>query len=94
MARNCRLIKLRKEWERFGAPYVYMGVYITMDKNDSFVDEITSAEEGYRSLLNAVIIQAYRDYKKGDQSAKDFLERYEIGRRILKEEERIYGKRE
>ena len=71
-----------------------MGVYITMDKNDSFVDEITSVEDGYRSLLDAVFIQAYRDYKKGDQSAKDFLERYEIGRRILKEEERIYGKRE
>lgn len=72
----------------------YMGVYITMDKNDCFVDEIASVEDGYRSLLDAVIIQAYRDYKKGDQSAKDFLERYEIGRKILKEEERIYGKRE
>ena len=72
----------------------YMGVYITMDKNDCFVNEITSVEDGYRSLLDAVIIQAYRDYKKGDQSAKDFLERYEIGRKILKEEERIYGKRE
>ena len=71
-----------------------MGVYITMDKNDSFVDEITSVEDGYRSLLDAVFIQAYRDYKKGDQSAKDFLERYEIGRKILKEEEQIYGKRE
>ena len=71
-----------------------MGVYITRDKYDNFVDEITSAEEGYRSLLDAVIIQAYRDYKKGDQSAKDFLERYGIGRRILKEEERIYGKGE
>ena len=71
-----------------------MGVYITMDKNDSFVDEIASVEDGYRSLLYAVIIQAYRDYKKGDQSAKDFLERYEIGRKILREEERIYGKRE
>ena len=74
--------------------YVYTGVYICIDKNDCFVDEITSAEEGYRSLLDAIIIQAYRDYKKGDQSAKDFLERYEIGRKILKEEERIYGKRE
>ena len=74
--------------------YVYMGVYICMDKNDCFVDEITSAEEGWRSLLDAVIIQAYRDYKKGDQSAKDFLEHCEIGRKILKEEERIYGKRE
>ena len=71
-----------------------MGVYIVMDKNDSFVDEIASVEDGYRSLLDAVIIQAYRDYKKGDQSAKDFLESYEIGRKILKEEERIYGKRE
>ena len=71
-----------------------MGIYITMDKNDCFADEITSVEDGYRSLLDAVIIQAYRDYKKGDQSAKDFLERYEIGRKILKEEERIYGKRE
>ena len=71
-----------------------MGVYITMDKYDSFADEITSVEDGYRSLLDAVIIQAYRDYKKGDQSAKEFLERYEIGRKILKEEERIYGKRE
>ena len=71
-----------------------MGVYICMDKNDSFVDEITSVEDGYRSLLDAIIIQAYRDYKKGDQSAKEFLERYEIGRKILKEEERIYGKRE
>ena len=71
-----------------------MGVYITRDKYDSFVDEITSAEEGYRSLLDAVIIQAYNDYKKGDQGAKDFLERYEIGRKILREEERIYGKRE
>ena len=71
-----------------------MTVYITMDKCDSFVDEIASVEDGYRSLLDAVIIQAYRDYKKGDQSAKDFLERYEIGRKILKEEERIYGKRE
>ena len=71
-----------------------MGVYITRDKYDSFVDEIASVEDGYRSLLDAVIIQAYRDYKKGDQSAKEFLERYEIGRRILKEEERIYGKRE
>ena len=75
-------------------PMCYMGVYITRDKYDSFVDEITSVEEGYRSLLDAVIIQAYNDYKKGDQSAKDFLERYGIGRRILKEEERIYGKRE
>ena len=65
-----------------------------MDKNDCFVDEIASVEDGYRSLLDAVIIQAYRDYKKGDQSAKDFLEHYGIGRRILKEEERIYGKRE
>ena len=74
--------------------YVYMGVYICMDKNDCFVDEIASVEDGYRSLLDAVIIQAYRDYKKGDQSAKDFLERYEIGRKILREEERIYGKRE
>ena len=72
----------------------YMGVYICMDKNDAFVDEIASVEDGYRSLLDAVIIQAYRDYKKGDQSAKDFLERYGIGRKILKEEERIYGKRE
>ena len=72
----------------------YMGVYIVMDKNDSFVDEIASVEDGYRSLLAAVIIQAYRDYKKGDQSAKDFLESYKIGRKILKEEERIYGKRE
>ena len=72
----------------------YMGVYICMDKNDSFVDEIASVEDGFRSLLDAVIIQAYRDYKKGDQSAKEFLERYEIGRKILKEEERIYGKRE
>lgn len=71
-----------------------MGVYITMNKDDSFVDEIASVEDGYRSLLDAVIIQAYRDYKKGDQSAKDFLEQYEIGRKILKEEERIYGKRE
>ena len=71
-----------------------MGVYITRDKYDSFVDEIASAEEGYRTLLDAVIIQAYNDYKKGDQSAKDFLERYGIGRKILKEEERIYGKRE
>ena len=65
----------------------YMGVYICMDK-------IASVEDGYRSLLDAVIIQAYRDYKKGDQSAKDFLESCEIGRKILKEEERIYGKRE
>lgn len=72
----------------------YMGVYICMDKSDCFVDEIASVEDGYRSLLDAVIIQAYRDYKKGDRGAKDFLERYEIGRRILKEEERIYGKRE
>ena len=72
----------------------YMGVYITRDKYDSFVDELTSVEDGYRSLLDAVIIQAYRDYKKGDQSAKEFLERYEIGRKILREEERIYGKRE
>ena len=71
-----------------------MGVYIVMDKNDSFVDEIANVEDGYHSLLDAVIIQAYRDYKKGDQSAKDFLESYEIGRKILKEEERIYGKRE
>lgn len=71
-----------------------MGAYITMDIYDTFADEITSAEEGYRRLLDAIIIQAYRDYKKGDQSAKDFLERYEIGRKILKEEERIYGKRE
>ena len=71
-----------------------MGVYICMDKKDCFVDEITSADDGYRSLLDAVIIQAYRDYKKGDQSAKEFLERYEIGRKILREEERIYGKRE
>ena len=71
-----------------------MGVYICMDKNDCLVDEITSIEDGYRSLLDAVIIQAYRDYKKGDRGAKDFLERYEIGRKILKEEERIYGKRE
>ena len=71
-----------------------MGVYICMDKNDSFVDEIASVEDGFRSLLDAVIIQAYRDYKKGDQSAKDFLESYEIGRKILREEERIYGKRE
>ena len=71
-----------------------MGVYICMDKNDSFVNEIASVEDGYRSLLDAVIIQAYRDYKTGDQSAKDFLERYGIGRRILKEEERIYGKGE
>ena len=72
----------------------YMGVYICMDKNDCFVDEIASVEDGYRSLLDAVIIQAYRDYKKGDLSAKEFLERYGIGRKILKEEERIYGKRE
>ena len=72
----------------------YMGVYICMDKNDSFVNEIASVEDGYRSLLDAVIIQAYRDYRKGDQSAKDFLESYEIGRKILREEERIYGKRE
>ena len=71
-----------------------MGVYIVMDKNDCFVDEIASVEDGFRSLLDAIIIQAYRDYKKGDQSAKDFLESYEIGRKILKEEERIYGKRE
>ena len=71
-----------------------MGVYICMDKNDSFVAEITSVEDGYRSLLDAVIIQAYNDYKKGDLGAKDFLERYGIGRRILREEERIYGKRE
>lgn len=71
-----------------------MGVYITMDKNDCFVDEITSVEDGFCSLLDAVIIQAYRDYKKGDQSAKEFLERYEIGRKILREEKRIYGKRE
>ena len=72
----------------------YMGVYICMDKNDDFADEIASVEDGYRSLLDAVIIQAYNEYKKGDQSAKEFLESYEIGRRILKEEERIYGKRE
>ena len=72
----------------------YMGVYICMDKNDAFVDEIASVEDGYRSLLDAVIIQAYRDYKKGDQGAKDFLESYGIGRKILREEERIYGKRE
>ena len=72
----------------------YMGVYICMDKSDAFVDEIASVEDGYRSLLDAVIIQAYRDYKKGDRGAKDFLERYGIGKRILKEEERIYGKRE
>ena len=71
-----------------------MGVYICMDKNDDFVDEITSVEDGFRSLLDAVIIQAYNDYKKGDQGAKDFLDSYEIGRKILKEEERIYGKRE
>lgn len=71
-----------------------MGVYIVMDKNDCYADEIASVEDGYRSLLNAVIIQAYRDYKNGDQSAKEFLESYEIGRKILKEEERIYGKRE
>ena len=73
-----------------------MGVYICMDKNDAFVDEIASVasvEDGYRSLLDAVIIQAYNDYKKGDLGAKEFLERYGIGRRILKEEERIYGKR-
>lgn len=94
MARNCCSIKSRKERERFDAPYVYMGVYIVMDKNDCFVDEIASVEDGFRSLLDAVIIQAYKDYKKGDQSAKDFLESYEIGRKILKEEERIYGKRE
>ena len=71
-----------------------MGVYICMDKNDRFVDEIASVEDGFRSLLDAVIIQAYRDYKKGDQSAKDFLESYEIGRKILREEKRIYGERE
>ena len=71
-----------------------MGVYICMDRNDCFVDEITSQEEGFRSLLDAIIIQAYRDYKKGDQSAKDFLESYEIGRKILREEKRIYGERE
>ena len=71
-----------------------MGVYICMDKNDCFVDEITSVEDGFRSLLDAVIIQAYRDYKKGDQSAKDFLDSYEIGRKILREEKRIYGKGE
>ena len=72
----------------------YMGVYIVMDKNDAFVDEIASVEDGYRSLLDAVLIQAYRDYKKGDLGAKAFLESYEIGRKILREEERIYGKRE
>lgn len=71
-----------------------MGKYIiTRYKEESFANEISSAEEGWEKLIEAVLIQAYRDYKNGDQQAKYFLETCEIGKKILREEERLYGKR-
>lgn len=45
------------------------------------------------NLVNAIIIQAYNDYKRGDKEALTFLQNCEIGRKVLEEEGRIYGER-
>lgn len=45
------------------------------------------------NLVNAIIIQAYKDYKRGDKEALTFLQNCELGRKVLEEEVRIYGER-
>lgn len=49
-------------------------------------------ETGYWALFNAMMLQAWRDYKRGREDAKHFLESCPLGQRLLETEARLNGK--
>lgn len=63
--------------------------------NENYTDELglVGYNTAVENLVNAIIIQAYNDYKRGDKEALTFLQNCELGRKVLEEEERIYGER-
>lgn len=63
--------------------------------NENYTDEpgLVGYDTAVENLVNAIIIQAYNDYKRGDKEALIFLQNCKLGRKVLEEEGRIYGER-